>query len=60
MYQYASADRESPDAREWKAKYSKYQKMYLSRLKSRNWKAYDNDVTNLSRYVLSHRSMKPK
>ena len=51
-YQYPSAVRESPDVREWKEKYSKYQMRHPSRLKSRNWKAYDDNVTSSSRHVL--------
>lgn len=51
-YQYPSAVRESPDARERKERYSKYQTRHPSRLKSRNWKVYDDDVTSSSRHVL--------
>jgi hypothetical protein len=50
--QYPSAVRESPDARGPKAKYLKYQRTHPLRSKSGNRKAYDNDVTSLSRHVL--------
>ena len=51
-YQHPSAVHESLDAREWKEKYSKYQMRHPSRLKSRIWKAYDDDVSSSSRHVL--------
>jgi hypothetical protein len=51
-YQYPGVVRESPDARERKEKYSKYRTRHPLRLKSRNWKAYDDDVASSSRHVL--------
>jgi hypothetical protein len=51
-YQHPSAVHESLGAREWKEKYSKYQTRHPSRLKSRIWKAYDDDVSSSSRHVL--------